>query len=86
MISCYHQSAPEGKQRYHFEGAKVQNNLQSNDILFKKDGVTLENRQYFNDYQHNNEINFDILSCRAKVGLQDDSGEEEHSFKGGDEE
>ena len=37
-----YQSTIQGKQRYHFEGTKVQKYLQKNAISSKKDEVALE--------------------------------------------
>ena len=42
------QRSPKSKQRYYFEGTKVQNNLQFNDISAEKDDITLKKCHNFN--------------------------------------
>ena len=51
----------------------------------KKCDKTPIKRQYFNDYEYNYEICFDIFDGQFEVCLQDDGREKQHTFHGCDE-
>ena len=73
-----YQSARQSKERYHFEGTKVQKYLQKSAISLKKDDETLIKRQYFGDSDYDKCINHSRFERKAEVRHQQDGREQQY--------